>query len=132
MLTVSAIDHVGIRVSDRERALAFYEKLGFSLVWSGESDPVAILRNTAGIEINLILNGVREPASKNVLLDHPTKFPGYTHLAYLVESGSVEAMVEELGRLGISITEGPIELGGAMAVFVRDPDGNVIELRQAR
>jgi catechol 2,3-dioxygenase-like lactoylglutathione lyase family enzyme len=132
MLTFKAIDHVGIRVSDRERALAFYAQLGFALVWSGEAEPVAIIRNSAGIEINLISNGVPDPASKNVLMDHPTKFPGYTHLAYEVESASITAVVEELRRLGIAITEGPVELGGSMAVFVRDPDGNVLELRAAR
>jgi lactoylglutathione lyase len=131
MLTVKAIDHVGIRVSDLERALAFYQKLGFELVWSGGPEPVAIIRNDAGIEINLIVNGVRDPANKNVLLDHPTKHPGYTHVAYEVESSSIERVVEALSGVGIGITEGPIELGGAMAIFVRDPDGNVVELRAA-
>jgi catechol 2,3-dioxygenase-like lactoylglutathione lyase family enzyme len=131
MLTVKAIDHVGIRVSDRERSLAFYQKLGFELVWSGGPEPVAIIRNSAGIEINLIVNGVPDPANKNVLLDQPTKYPGYTHVAYEVHSSSVEHVIEELRALGVAITEGPIELGGAMAIFVRDPDGNVIELRAA-
>ena len=132
MLTVKAINHVGIRVSERERALDFYRKLGFELVWSGGPEPVAIIRNSAGIEINLIVNGARDPANQNVLLDHPTKFPGYTHVAYEIESSSIERVVAELASLGIVITEGPVELGGAMAVFVRDPDGNVLELRAAR
>jgi lactoylglutathione lyase len=132
MLTVKAIDHVGVRVSNRERALEFYRKLGFELVWTGGPEPVAIIRNAAGIEINLILNGVPDSGSGNVLLDHPTKYPGYTHVAYQVEAASIEDVVSELGALGIRITEGPVELGGAMAVFVRDPDGNVVELRVAR
>lgn len=131
MLTVKAIDHVGVRVSDRERALAFYAMLGFKLVYTGGPEPVAIVRNQAGIEINLILNGVQQPNANNVLLDHPTKLPGYTHVAYQVGEPNIDAVVEKLQALGITITEGPVELGGAMAVFVRDPDGNVIELRAA-
>lgn len=132
MLTVKAIDHVGVRVSNRERALEFYQKLGFELVWSGGPEPVAIIRNSAGIEINLILNGVPDAGSGNVLLDHPTKYPGYTHVAYQIAATSIQDVVSELDALGVRITEGPIELGGAMAVFVRDPDGNVLELRAAR
>jgi hypothetical protein len=33
-----------------------------------------------------------------------------------------------LASAGIQLSDGPVNLGGiAMAVFVRDPDGNVIE-----
>ncbi len=127
MIPVKAIDHVGIRVQDAERAIAFYQQFGFELVWRGGPEPVAILRNKTGIELNLILNGVAHEA-RNVLMDLPTKWPGYTHVALQVDS--IEDVANELRALGIDITEGPLRLGDGMALFVRDPDGNVIELRQ--
>lgn len=128
MLSVRDVDHLGIRVSDRTRALEFYAKLGFELLWEGGPEPVAILKNASGIEINLILNGVAN-SDGNVLMDRPVKHPGYTHMALELELDSIDQVVAELAALDIRITEGPVRLGPAMAVFVRDPDGNVIELR---
>jgi catechol 2,3-dioxygenase-like lactoylglutathione lyase family enzyme len=43
---------------------------------------------------------------------------------------SIEDTVRVLRKCGVVITEGPINLGGEIAVFVRDPDGNVIELAE--
>jgi catechol-2,3-dioxygenase len=43
---------------------------------------------------------------------------------------SAEAAVLELRELQIPITGGPMRLGDGIALFIRDPDGNVIELRQ--
>jgi lactoylglutathione lyase len=128
MIAVKAIDHIGIRVVEPERSIAFYAEFGFELVWRGGPEPVAILRNASGLELNLILNGVPHESVRNVLYDVPTKWAGYTHMALQV--ASIEACVSELRALGITITEGPLPLGGGLALFVRDPDGNVIELRQ--
>jgi lactoylglutathione lyase len=128
MISVKAIDHVGIRVVDEKRAVSFYEKLGFSLVFRGGPEPVAILRNPSGVELNLILNGVPHESVQNVLYELPKKYAGYTHMALAVES--IEQCESALKALGITITEGPLRLGNGIALFVRDPDGNVIELRQ--
>jgi hypothetical protein len=35
-----------------------------------------------------------------------------------------------LNGWGIPITEGPKPLGNGLSLFIRDPDANVIELRQ--
>ena len=56
-LFLESIGHVGLRVVDRERSLAFYAKLGFTeLAWY-PPPRVSILKNDAGIELNLIVNG---------------------------------------------------------------------------
>lgn len=126
-VSVSAWNHVGIRVAERERSVAFYRHLGFEEVGYHPGPRVSILRNAAGLEINLIVNATA--ATANILMDVPEKHPGYTHASLRV--ASIEETVAVLGRLGIAITEGPIELGGVeIAVFIRDPDHNVIELAQ--
>ena len=116
------LSHIGIRVHDLERSRAFYEKLGFDFAWGPAGpEPVAAMRHPSGLELNFILNAasVRSP---NILMDVPEKHAGITHIALKIgDLTSVEAMLNELG---IAITG----RRGNAALFVRDPDGNVIEL----
>lgn len=127
-MQIEAVDHIGIRVTDEQRAVAFYGELGFSVVFRQADAFVTILRNAAGVEINLITNGRADFDGKNVLMDVAEKHPGYTHVALRV--ASIEDTVQELARLGIAITEGPKQLGAGLSLFIRDPDANVIELRK--
>lgn len=132
MFKLTQIDHVGIRVTDRAIAEAFYTRLGFELDPHEESSSGKScgLVNAAGARINLICNGRTPPDGKNVLLDLPDKWPGYTHAAFIVDD--LDELVCWLARQGIRITEGPSVFGhGRRKVcFVRDPDGNVIEFDQ--
>jgi lactoylglutathione lyase len=121
---IAGIAHVGIRVHDLARSRAFYERLGFDFVVGPIGpEPVAILRHPSGVEINLILNAPSASAP-NVLMDVAEKHPGYTHVALAI--ADAEAMRGALERAGIPIsgTRGDRPLA---AVFVRDPDRNVIE-----
>ena len=56
MVEIQRVDHVGIRVSELNQAVAFYQVLGFSLISKSSNDAVAILKNPKGVEINLIYN----------------------------------------------------------------------------
>jgi lactoylglutathione lyase len=127
---ITAVDHVGVRVRDGARAREFYGTLGFAVVYEDAGSPVVILRNPAGVEINLVVNA-GSGEGVNVLMDVPEKHPGFTHVALRV--GSIEQTVAALQALGIVITEGPVALGPwNTSVFVRDPDGNVLELTETR
>lgn len=130
MLSLQGVSHVGIRVTERERSIAFYAKLGFVAVAEHTPDRVVVLRNAAGVEINFIVNGKPFERRSNVLMDIADKYPGYTHVAFDV--ASMEETVAALGTLGVAISDGPMRLGPGLSLFVRDPDRNVIELRQAR
>ena len=128
MIVIEQFDHLGIRIIDRARSLAFYEKLGFKLVHESDFDAVAILKNAAGVELNLIINGVDTTGAKNILMDVPTKHPGLTHIALRV--ADMRHTIAVLKESDITITQGPVTFGdGHVSVFVRDPDRTVIELR---
>jgi catechol 2,3-dioxygenase-like lactoylglutathione lyase family enzyme len=133
MFTVSKIDHVGIRVTDRARAQRFYEALGF-IVDPEEDSPHGAsmgLVNASGTRINLIYNG-ECPPDGNVLMDIAAKWPGYTHAAFIVDD--LDKLIGWLDRSEIRVTEGPSVFGhGRRRVcFIRDPDGNVIEFDEIR
>lgn len=128
MISIEQIDHIGIRITDKARALRFYALLGFKVEVEADSEPVTIIRNPAGVEINLISNGVDTTGGKNVLMDVPEKHPGLTHIALRVKD--IRATIAALRENNISITQGPVTFGdGHVSVFVRDPDHTTLELR---
>jgi len=128
-ITIERVDHIGVRVHDLDRALAFYRVLGFDLLRRSENDDVAILRNAHGVELNLVFNANAGDPTTNILMDIPNKFPGYTHIALRV--ASIPATIAALKANDIAISQGPVSFGegGHVSVFIRDPDRNVIELR---
>ncbi len=126
---IQAYDHIGIRVSDRLRALGFYQALGFVESARFAEHEANEMLSADGVRINLIFNGARMPEAHNVLLDAPIKLPGITHPAFIVDD--LEALQRWLGEQGIAITQGPHRIGPRrIALFIRDPDGNVLEFNQ--
>ena len=129
MKQITGINHIGLRVRSLETARTFYEKLGFEfIVGPIGPEPVAVMEHPSGININFILNTTSDASARNVLMDLPEKHTGYTHIA--LEIDDLEAVRQQLAALKITINE-TVELpDGAVLVFVRDPDGNVIELHK--
>ena len=128
MIRIEQVDHIGIRITDKTRALAFYALLGFKVELEVGFDAVIIIKNAAGVELNLIVNGVDATGGKNILMDVPEKHPGLTHLAFRV--ADINATIATLKKNDITITQGPVTFGdGHVSVFMRDPDRNTIELR---
>ena len=129
-MQIQGYDHVGIRVSDRERALDFYGRLGFALDTDLSNDGVAEVVAADGTRINLIFNGVAQPNAHNLLLDEPVKLPGYTHAAFIVDR--LDELIGWARRDGVEITEGPVDWGRRTTCFLRDPDGNVLEFNELK
>ncbi len=129
MKEISGINHIGIRVTHLDKARDFYELLGFEfLIGPVGPEPVAIMEHPSGVNINLILNADSGIAN-NVLMDVTEKHPGYTHIA--LDVTNIKAVEARIKDLGIKITEGPITLpDGAVMLFIRDQDRNVIEFHQ--
>ena len=106
MIEIERVDHVGIRVADGDRAIAFYGLLGFEVHHRSNLDKVIIIRNAEDVELNLICNADNANDDKNILIDVADKFPGLTHLALRV--ASIKATIETLQEHAITITQGPV------------------------
>jgi lactoylglutathione lyase len=129
VIPIAGLAHIGIRVHDLDRAVRFYELLGFTKTAGPLGpEPVAILDHPSGLELNLIFNAPSASAP-NVLMDLIEKHPGITHVALLCPD--IMAAKARLEAAGIPLSGGPVRFSPeAQAIFVRDPDRNVIELHQ--
>jgi len=126
MLNIEAVNHVGIRVGEKQRSVAFYAFLGFELIQDAgfEAGHPVVMTHPSGVTINLL-----GPASitndTNVLMDVDEKYTGITHVALTVSS--LDETKAFLNAQELEIT-GSFSFGNMSAVFIRDPDRNVIEL----
>ena len=111
---VRKLDHVAMRVSDLARSRAFYEQLlGFGLAPRPDLGLPGVWYGIAGAQVHLI-----ESAPFGEGID-----PTGPHFAVEVES--LAAAKQELDRRGITY----LMLGDGQ-LWLRDPDGNVVELRE--
>jgi lactoylglutathione lyase len=126
MLDIQNVNHVGIRISDKGKSVPFYELLGF--VFEGdagfEDGHPLIMKHPGGVVLNL-LGPATSGLGENILMDVEKKYSGITHIALTVASlGEAKHFTQENG---IEIT-GSFSFGEMSAIFIRDPDRNVIEL----
>ncbi len=126
MLDIESVNHIGIRVGDKSTSITFYEKLGFQLIQDVGFDkghPV-IMKHPGGVVLNLLGPATTSDRS-NILMDVDEKYPGYTHIALTVSS--LDDAKDFMKTNGIDVT-GSFSFRNMSAIFIRDPDRNVIEL----
>ncbi len=126
MLNIESVNHVGIRIKDKSRSVAFYELLGFEFSSDAgfkDGHPI-IMKHPSGVVINL-LGPSNMPGDSNILMDVDDKHTGITHFALTV--GSLDYAKSFMEENDIKIT-GCFSFGPMSAIFIRDPDRNVIEL----
>ncbi len=126
MLNIENINHIGIRIKDKSRSVAFYELLGFAFVTDAgyEDGHPIILKHRSGVVLNL-LGPANAPGGSNILMDVDEKHTGITHVALTVSS--LDHARNFMSENSIKIT-GSFSFGDMSAIFIRDPDRNVIEL----
>ena len=121
------IGHVHLTVSDLDRALAFYrDVLGFAVTARYGRD--AVFLSAGGYHHHVGLNtwagrGAPQPPQGTTGLYHfAILYPDRAALA-----GAVRRVLDHGGRL-----EGAADHGVSEAVYLRDPDGNGVELYRDR
>ena len=126
MLAIEAVNHIGIRIRDKARSIAFYQQLGFELAADAgfEKGHPLIMKHPSGVVLNL-LGPSNMPEGQNILMDVEEKYAGITHVALTVSS--LEHAKQFMDDKQIAIT-GSFSFGDMSAIFIRDPDRNVIEL----
>lgn len=125
-MKIDGIDHLVLTVRDIQATCEFYSRvLGMEVVTFGNGR-TALRFGTQ--KINLHEAGKEfDPRAA-----HPT--PGSGDLCLLTDQ-PLNQVIQHLRSCGIDIVEGPVRKAGAVgsleSVYVRDPDGNLIEISNA-
>lgn len=123
MIKVSNLEHFVLTISDIDKTVAFYaDILEFDVVRFGENRTALVFGKS---KINLHLQGKEiAPHAKNPTL-------GSADLCFIVENPLTE-VVEHLQKHHIPVESGIVPRTGACgpieSLYLRDPDGNLIEL----
>ncbi len=123
MIRIDRLDHLVLTVADIGQTCAFYgDLLGMEVVTFGAGRKA--LRFGAQ-KINL------HEAGKEFEPKALTPRPGSADLCF-VTATPLEQVTERLSAAGIALEDGPVPRTGATgpitSVYLRDPDGNLIEL----
>ncbi|MEZ8878146.1 VOC family protein [Vibrio lentus] len=122
-MDISHLDHLVLTVKDIEITVDFYQRvLGMKPIQFGEERWALSFGNQ---KINLHqLGNEFEPKAKRVQA-------GSADLCFVTNTPIVE-VVEHTQAQGVVIEEGPVPRTGAkgkiVSVYIRDPDGNLIEI----
>ncbi len=130
MLTTQRIDHVVLTCRDVAATIRFYtEVLGMREVTFGAGRKALAFGRQ---KINLHPTGqAAQGATGSVAAVAARPTPGSADLCLIVAE-SVTAVIAHLAACGVPVEEGPVTRTGALgpieSVYIRDPDGNLIEL----
>jgi len=128
---IEAIDHVVLYSGDSERTIAFYrDVLGCTIEledeWRSGRMPVFRLRFNSDHYVNV------HPSGAVLAPRAGTAAPGGLDICFRTSLTSAE-VVERFAAHGVDVEVGPVPRRDALgvassSVYVRDPDGNLVEV----
>lgn len=120
-MTPTRIDHVVIYAADIDETAAFYESVGMERETFADGR-VAVTFGDAKINLH---------AAGDEYVPHARAPTSGAADFCLVVDDPPTAVVDHLEAAGVDVVEGPVEKTGALgemtSVYVRDPDGNLVE-----
>ena len=146
-MNITDVFHFNVNCSDFDRSRAFYEALGFRVVWEIPERGTPEIARAVGMPPYTLRGAILALAGASTMIDliewrdpHDAA-PPYPHLYHLgiariaFRTTDLEADLAALRSLGAEIVAEPATVaglggGGTRFVCFKDPDGTVLELVQ--
>lgn len=122
-MRVAGIDHLVLTVTNIEKTCAFYSRvLGMQEIELAGGRK-ALLFGKQKLNLHQVGQEIRPYAKKNM--------PGAADICFIANCDIVKVL-EHLKLCGVTVEEGPVDREGAAgrmrSVYIRDPDGNLVEI----
>ncbi len=123
-IKIAEIDHVVFRCRDQNKMLDFYTRL-MGLTEERRLEQMGLIQLRAGRSMIDLVPAPGKPDEKSKDVDH---------VCLGIEAADMSAIAQYLRESAVEIIEGPVTRYGAhgmgLSIYIRDPEGNVIELKQ--
>ena len=123
-LRVAELDHVVLRCRDQDRALDFYTRI-LGLREERRIDQIGLIQLRAGRSMIDLVPATHPRIEDGLNVDHVSlaiEARDLHEVARYLREASVEVIGEPAMRYGAH--------GAGLSIYVRDPEGNVVELKQ--
>jgi len=125
------LEHIRLLVSNFAECFRFYrDVMGFKVTWGNEEDSYASFSDREGADATLAL--FRRDAMAEVLgtANLPAEVKSQDRYSLIVRVDDIDAVYNELIGRGVKFELEPQSFAdwGIRSAYLRDPDGNLIEL----
>jgi glyoxylase I family protein len=123
-LKVAELDHVVLRCRDQNRALDFYTRI-LGLREERRIEQIGLIQLRAGRSMIDLVPATHPRAEDGLNVDH---------VCLAVEARDLNEVTRYLRELSVEVIGEPAMRYGAhgagLSIYIRDPEGNVVELKQ--
>ena len=124
MLKITGLDHVGLLVTDMDKTLDFYRRLGLEVLRTSGADAKGVrsaVMKVGGQELNVF-------SRPGLVAGDKERAVGMDHFCLRMEAASVDELMADVRQAGLEIVRGPIKRRDGTSLFLSDPDGVRVEL----
>ncbi|HKK50278.1 MAG TPA: VOC family protein [Myxococcota bacterium] len=129
-IPIAGLDHVVLRVRDLERSIGFYEQV-LGCREERRLEELGLVQLRAGASL-IDLVDVDSPLGRAGGGDRSPDGPNLDHFALSLSALDEEALRSHLARFGVEADETAQRYGAqgtGPSIYIRDPDGNTVELK---
>lgn len=141
---INAVHHVSISTRSIDRMLGFYrdllklsQVLDYSVADNPTFDTVVGMQGSRARCVMLQAGNTfielweyASPQGRDPIPNRPVRDAGLTHLCFDVDDARAE--FKRLSQAGVPFESEPQDMGTVVTSYARDPDGNLVEIRQGR
>jgi len=128
------LSHPRLFVLNFAECFRFYrDVMGFQVTWGNEADSYAAFTDREGQETTLAIYRRKDMAELIGTADLPAQAVCQDRVALIMEVEDVDATFAQLSEQGVEVVLKPQDFvdWGFRGAYLRDPDGNLIELSGA-
>ncbi len=128
--TIRELDHVMLRTNRPDAMLEFY--LGFGCTTAREVPDLGLCQLHAGSSVIDLIDVAGFLGQMGGAAPGP-EARNMDHFALAIEPFALDTLHEHFDSIGVDYIDPPVELFGAEgigpAIYIKDPDGNTVELK---